>query len=158
MNYWLIPTLILALILFVKGDLLARRLGNRPQFWLMAGAGVLASVQAVVFAVYYLRVFNEPLWLYQFRAWPCTELTAGGAGILAGLLHGRYSSNSRFRRTAGRWFFPGALLLALLVPYAKPVLRPPRWGEFQDRWSEGVCLQWPCLCEYAVASTRQAGN
>jgi ABC-type Fe3+ transport system permease subunit len=102
MNYWLIPTLVLALFLFGIGALLARRLENRLQFWLAASASVLASVPAVVFAVYYLRVFDEPLWLYQFRAWPCTELTAGGAGLLAGLLHGRYSSKPQFRRIAGR--------------------------------------------------------
>lgn len=161
MNYWLIPTLLLALILFGVGILLVRRLENRLQFWLLGSAGVLASVPAVVFAVYYLRVFSEPLWLYQFRAWPSTELTAGGAGFLAGLLHGRYSSKPQFRRVAGRWFFPGALLLGLLVPYAKPILRPPRWSEFQERWSQGVCLQTSeSSCGPACASTllRQLGK
>ena len=161
MNYWLIPTLVLALTLFGVGTLLAPRLESRLQFWLVAGAGVLASIPAIVFAIYYLRVFNEPLWLYQLRAWPCTELAAGGAGFLAGLLHGRYSTKPQFRRVAGRWFFPGALLLGLLMPYAKPILRPPRWGEFQDRWSEGVCLQTSeSSCGPACASTllRQLGK
>lgn len=161
MNYWLIPTLLVALMLFGVGTRLAPRLKGWLQFWFVAGAGVLASVPAVVFAAYYLKVFNEPLWLYQFRAWPYTELTAGGAGFLAGLLHGRYSANAQFRRIAGRWFFPGALLLGLVIPYVKPILRPPRWGAFQDRWSEGVCLQTSeSSCGPACASTllRQLGK
>jgi Peptidase C39 family len=161
MNYWFIPTLLLALILFGIGALLASKLESRLSFWLLTIVGVLTSVPAVVFAIYYLRVFNEPLWLYGFRSWPCSELAASGAGFLAGLLHGRYSSKQRFRRIAGRWFFPGTLILGLLVPYAKPILRPPRWGEFQDRWSEGVCLQTSeSSCGPACAATllRQLGK
>jgi hypothetical protein len=161
MNYLLIPTLLVTLVLFGIGVRAARRLANRLGFYLLASVGVLASVPAVAFTVYYLKVFGEPLWLYEFRSLPGTELAASGAGLLAGLLHGRYSPDPRFRRIAGRWFFPGVLVLGLLVPYAKPILRPPRWGEFQERWSEGVCLQTSeSSCGPACAATllRQFGR
>jgi hypothetical protein len=88
-------------------------------------------------------------------------LAASGAGFLAGFLHGRYSSKPLFRRLAGRRFFPGVLLLGLLVPYAKSIVHPPRWDEFRDRWSDGVCLQTSeSSCGPACASTilRQLGK
>jgi hypothetical protein len=161
MNYWLIPTLLIALMLFESGVLLTPRLKIREQVWFASGVGLLIAIPAIVFAAYYLKIFSEPLWLYRFRAVPGSELAAAGAGLLAGLLHGRYSSKPQFRRVAGRWFFPGVLFLGLLVPYAKPLVRPPRWGAFQDLWSEGVCLQSSdSSCGPACASTllRQFGK
>lgn len=45
------------------------------------------------------------------------------------------------------------MVLGLLIPYAKPILRPPRWSQFQDRWSDvpigvGVSLSpYVAACE-----------
>jgi hypothetical protein len=77
---WLISTLVLALMLFGVGVWVARKLGDRPQFWFMAVAGSLASVPAVVFAVYYLKVFDEPLWLYQLPSNPSLRAAAPRIG------------------------------------------------------------------------------
>lgn len=154
MNYLLIPTLLLAFGLFGIGILLARRYGRGLIFYLLAGIGAFAAIPGIVFTLYYLKLFHEATWLYEFRSWPFTELTASGAGLLAGLLHGRYSSQARFRRIAGRWFFPGVLVLGLLVPYAKPIVLAPRWGQFQDLRSEGICLQTSeSSCGPACAAT-----
>jgi predicted double-glycine peptidase len=161
MNYWLIPTLLLALALFKVGILAARRSARDVTYILFASFGLVASVPAVVFSVYYFRVLNEPIWLYEFRSLPCTELAASGAGFMAGLLHGRYAFAPRFSRLAGRWFFLGVLVLGLLIPYAKPILRPPQWSQFQDRWADGVCLQTSeSSCGPACAATllRQLGR
>src|SRR5512138_811223 len=141
MILWLVLTLVVALGLFSLGNRLARRLEPGLLSFLLVGTGVAAAVPGVVFAIYYLKVLGEPIWLYEFRSLPFIELTAGGSGFLAGLLHGWYSDIPRFRRVAGRWFFPGVLSIGLLVPYVKPVFRPARWDLFQDRWSDGVCLQ-----------------
>ncbi len=141
MNYWLVPTLVLALGFFGVGACLASKLKSPFHFWSVAVAGLVISLPAISYSAYYLRVFSEPLWLYEFRSWPGSEIAASGAGFLGGLLHGRFAGGPRFRRVAGRWFFPGVLFLGLIVPYLKPILRPPRWNEFQDRWSEGVCRQ-----------------
>jgi len=101
----------------------------------------MLAMPGVLFAVYYLGVFREPVWLYRFRSVSFTELAASGAGFFAGLLHGKFSESARFRRFAGRWLFAEILAIGLLVPYLKPIMRPPRWNEFQDRWSDDVCLQ-----------------
>ena len=154
MNYLLIPTVLVAGLLFVPGAWLGRRNPDRVHFYSMCGLGVILATPGAVFAAYYLKVFGEPIWLYQFRSIPFTEVTAGGSGFLAGLLHGRYSSNEQFRRIAGGWFFPGILILGLVVPYLKPVVRPPNWTQFQDRWAEGVCFQTSeSSCGPACAAT-----
>jgi ABC-type bacteriocin/lantibiotic exporter with double-glycine peptidase domain len=46
------------------------------------------------------------------------------------------------------------LLIGILVPYLKPLVRPPRWSTFRDRWSDGVCLQsTSASCGPASAAT-----
>ncbi len=153
MNYMLIPTCGLALILFAIG-ILASRATRCSVLGLFSILGLIAAIPGVIFAVYYLKILGEPIWLYQFRSLPFTELSASGAGFLAGLLHGKFSAGKRFRRIAGIWFFPGILGLGLLIPYLKPIVRPPDWKHFQDRWSEGVCLQTSeSSCGPACAAT-----
>src|SRR5436190_14642264 len=123
-------------------------------FWSLNIFGLVIAIPGILFAAYYLKILGEPTWLYQFRSIRFSELSASAAGFLAGLLHGRFSANERFRRIAGSWFFPGILALGLLVPYLKPILRPPIWKQFQDRWSEDVCLQTSeSSCGPACAAT-----
>jgi hypothetical protein len=153
MNYWLIPTLVIAILLYVFGASLARRT-NPTTFRVLCGIGFIIAIPGVAFAAYYLKILGEPVWLYQFRSMPGSELAAGGAGFLAGLLHGRFSGGKRFRRIAGRWFFPVLLAIGLLVPYLKPLVRPPRWDQFHNLWSDGVCLQTSeSSCGPACAAT-----
>jgi len=153
MNYILIPTCSFALILFAAG-LLAGRAAKGFRLGLLMILGAVIAIPGVIFVVYYLKILGEPIWLYQFRSLPFTELSASGAGFIAGLLHGKFSTGERFRRIAGSWFFPGILGLGLLIPYVKPMVRPPDWKHFQDRWSEGVCLQTSeSSCGPACAAT-----
>jgi hypothetical protein len=140
MNYMLIPTLLVATVLFATGVAAARRAG-RFSYWLLCLMGFPAAVPGMLFAAYYLKFFGEPVWFYEFRSLPLSELSAGGAGFFAGLLHGRFERNERFRKIAGRWFFPIALAIGLLVPYLKPLVRAPDWSRFEDKWSDSVCLQ-----------------
>jgi Peptidase C39 family len=140
MNYLLIPTLLIAAILFAAGV----RAGCRATgfvFLAVSFVGLVIAIPGILFGAYYLKFLGEPVWLYEFRSVPFSELSAGGAGFLAGLLHGKFSTNERFRKIAGRWFFPVILALGLIVPYLKPILRPPDWKQFQDKWSDDVCLQ-----------------
>jgi hypothetical protein len=153
MNYLLIPTLLIALGLFAAGIIA----GRRTKGLVFAGlcvAGLAIAIPGILFGAYYLKFFGEPIWFYEFRSAPFTELSASGAGFIAGLLHGRFSTGDRFRRIAGRWFFPGILGIGLLVPYLKPIVRPPVWKQFQDRWSDDVCLQTSeSSCGPACAAT-----
>lgn len=154
MNLLLIPTLAIASVLFGVAVWLARRTARGLHFYMLCFGGMAIAIPGALFAAYYLRVFGEPIWLYQFRSLPCSEVTASGAGFLAGLLQGRLSQNGTFRRIAGVWFFPGILVIGLLVPYLKPILRPVRSIDFQNRWSDDVCLQTSeSSCGPACAAT-----
>jgi hypothetical protein len=149
----LIPTLLIASILFAVGMGIDRR-SKRFVFLSLCALGFVIAIPGFLFAAYYLKLLGEPVALYQFRSLPLSELSASGAGLLAGLLHGRFATRARFRRIAGAWFFPGILALGLIVPYLKPIVRPPNWKQFQDRWSDNVCLQTSeSSCGPACAAT-----
>lgn len=153
MNYMLILTLLVASILFVVGNLPGCRT-KMQTFIVLCIFGFVIAIPGILFAIYYFKILGEPIWLYQFRSVPFSELSAGGAGLLSGLLHGKWSSNPKFRRIAGGWFFPVILVIGLIVPYLKPILRPPKWSEFQDHWLQGVCLQTSeSSCGPACAAT-----
>lgn len=156
----LFPTLFVALIFFIVG----MRAGHRIKgfgFSSLCILGFVTAVPGILIDVYYLKCLGEPIWLYKFRSMPFSELSAGGSGFLAGLLHVKLSASERFRQIAGRRFFPGILLMGLLVPYLKPIVRPPHWSQFQDRWSEDVCLQTSessCGPACAASLLRRAGK
>jgi hypothetical protein len=160
MNYWLIPTLVLGFALYWLGGVMGRRSGGAG-FYAVLGLGLLAAIPGMVFVAYYFKIWTEPIWLYEFRSVPGSELTAAGAGFLAGLLHGRFSQWERFRKAAGNRLFAIVLLAGLTGPYLKTLLAPPAWYLFQDRWDGEVCLQSSkSSCGPACAATllRQLGR
>ena len=55
---------------------------------------------------------------------------------------------------SARLALPFLRCTGLLVPYLKPMLLPPKWQQFQDRWSDNVCLQTSeSSCGPACAAT-----
>ena len=153
MNYWLIPTLVLGFALFGLGVTTSRRVAG-VAFYSVLGLALMAATPGILFDMYYFKVLGEPVWLYQFRSYPGSELAAGGAGLLAGFLHGRFSRWERFHRMAGNRLFAILLFFGLVGPYLKPMFRPPLWAEFQDRWADEVCLQTSeSSCGPACAAT-----
>jgi hypothetical protein len=105
------------------------------------------AMPAVVYNLYYLHLWEEPIWLYRVRSWTGSELFAAPAGLLAGWVQGRMK---------GRWrisiySMSALLLLALAVPYIKQMSGPM---EMRDKWKDGVCLQSsPSTCGPASAAT-----
>ena len=153
MNYWLIPTFALGFALFGLGVVAGRRTAGAA-FYSVLIIALLAAIPGIVFDLYYFKVLGEPIWLYQFRSLPGSELTAAGSGFLAGWLHGRSSQWERFQKTCGSRIFAILLFFGLLGPYVKPILRPPLWDQFQDQWNGEVCLQTSeSSCGPACAAT-----
>lgn len=179
LNWLVIPTLALALLLFRAGQALFAR-AVEPDFTprrralLLAAlfaAALAAALPGILIALYYLvhgRGF--PAWFYAFRALPGSELTAAGAGLMAGVLAGwtlRLSvRRTQARRATARQTFlrlfsllVRSVLLALLLigvaaPHVKPLLSPLREGQLADLWRDGVCLQSaPSTCGPASAAS-----
>ncbi len=102
---------------------------------------VVAAAPAILFAAYYTKVFGEALWFYTYRSWPFTEFSAAGVGLLAGWLEHQREQSLRARKLVGAAFVPGLMLLCVAVPYLKQIFLRPDWNKYEDRWTEGVCLQ-----------------
>lgn len=149
-NGLLIPTLLLAFVLFFVGRNSVRRC-RTP----ISRAGVvvlflLMSIPGVMFPFYYLHWMKDSVWHYEFRAFPFIELSAAGLGFLAGAL-AELLKGSKLFSALGLMIL---LALGIAVPYLKPILKPLPPDSFSDRWSEEVCLQsTPSSCGPAAVAT-----
>jgi hypothetical protein len=135
-------------LLFIVAFRYAKRVGAIPA-WKWLGAVILA-LPAIVFSAYYVRVFNEPIWLYRLRAVPGSELLAPLSGIGTGWLAARL--DQRFNIST---FTTGGLFLGLLfLPYLKSWIWPLDLSTLSQKWNGEVCLQTtPSTCGLASAAT-----
>jgi hypothetical protein len=110
----------------------------------------------ILLAIYYLHLFDDAVWFYRFRSWPLSELSASGAGLLAGLIQAWTIRKGLRLRT----LVPGLLLAGLFVPYMKPVIAPLDLTKLAAECRDGVCLQsTPATCGPAsVASILRMFN
>ena len=123
-------------MLFMAGE----RVGRTGQAWWPVILGGVLAVPALVFAAYYTKVFGEALWLYWFRSLPGTEFSAAGIGFLAGWLQA-WRRRTFWKRHVSGFFIPFLTTLVICAPYLKQIILHPHWSQFQNRWSEDVCLQ-----------------
>lgn len=126
------------------GSRIARRKGFSVGTFLFF---LLLSVPGCCYSVFYLRLWDEPMWLYRMRAIPGSEMPAGLMGLLAGWIQGNLH---------GRWkvSLPLVMMLVLVItsiPYIKQLSGPL---ELREKWRDGVCLQSsPSTCGPASAAT-----
>lgn len=154
MNHLFWPTAVIAIILFWVGMQTEQRLANRSAriaFLLIAS---IVAIPGFLFAFYYTKLLGEPIWYYEFRATRFTELTAAGAGLLAGYVHQLRKSVPRLKRQLRTFTLPILFTLIIAVPYLKPVLRPLRKDQLSEQWQGRVCMQsTPATCGPASAAT-----
>ena len=140
----------LAALLYYAGTQAGRRATNRRARLQWGIAGTVLAVPALLFATYYFHWFHDAIWFYRFRSAPWTELTAAGAGLLAGLIYAWLGATGR----AWRMTVPLLLLAGLSVPYLKALVAPLDTARLTDRCSDGVCLQsTPSTCGPASAAS-----
>lgn len=114
---------------------------------------VSLALPGLVFSAYYTKLLGEPIWLYQFRSWPFTELLAAGSGLLFGWLQAEAMRREKLRRRIGKATVPLLGLFTVLLPFLKPVVGPIR-ETFYDQWRGEVCMQsTPSTCGPAAAAT-----
>ena len=143
MNLLFFPVVALAALLFVAGYKLGIRPASPGVNWLVHAAAGACALPGILFAIYYLHLFDDAVWFYRFRSLPFTELTAAGAGLLAGLLHA-WTVRKGLRV---RPLLPGLLLIGLFIPYMKPVVSPLDLTSLAAECRDGVCLQsTPSTC------------
>ena len=154
MNHMLWPTALLATALFWLGTTAEQKLVGDPLRPLFVVLAALISLPGLLFAAYYTKLLGEPIWLYQFRAMPGTELTAAGFGLLAGFIHQARQKHTLLKRQLRAFTMPAIFAVVLTAPYIKPMLRPVDAQQFQEWWEDGVCIQsTPSSCGPASAAT-----
>jgi hypothetical protein len=108
--------------------------------WTVASTLLLAT-PGFFYAFYYSRLLGEPIWLYQVRSIPGSELLAAPSGFLAAWMQVRRIPRLNLSTGGRRFLIPVAFCFALAVPYLKPLLRPLDLKELQHHWVGGVCHQ-----------------
>lgn len=133
-------TFALAGILFFLGWLLIPRLrGRLRQVFILAG--VIAALPTALYLLFYLHDFGEPIFYYQFRALPYTEMLSAGTALLAGQLFRLRLGANPHRIINFRVLYPILVLLLLPVPFIKPAVMPLNYNRIWNRWRDGVCMQ-----------------
>lgn len=146
-----------ALILWRCRFWIGRRLEAQPYGPLRTMIGVAAGIIALpglLFAAYYTKLMGEPIWLYQFRSMPHSEIAAGASGLLFGGLQGLVLRHPQVRQRLGKLLVPVVGLFTAALPFVKPLVGPLRDSIFAETWRDGVCLQsTPSTCGPASAAT-----
>lgn len=163
LNFLLFPMLVGAFCLGLLAVRVSSVSGSASADIAWFGLAVALAAPALIFAAYYGHVLDRAAWFYNFRAAPCTELTAAGLGFGLGLILGRLKHIRSAPGSVVSRLLPPTIILfgtaILLVPYVKPVIAPLE-VPLQNRWSGGVCLQsTPSTCGPCSAITllRQYG-
>src|SRR5687767_2582893 len=110
MNLLFFPVVALAALLFVVGYKVGMRAAGVR--WPAYVAAAACALPAILFAVYYLHLFDDAVWFYRFRSLPMSELSASGAGLLAGMIQAWIVRKSPRLRLV----VPTLLLAGLFVP------------------------------------------
>jgi hypothetical protein len=161
MNWMFWPTVTLAAALFWLGQFLQSRLRSHSSRIAFAVIASILALPGIAYAAYYTKRLGEPIWLYELRAFPGSELAAAGVGLAAGYLHRLRHSHPTLKRQMRGPIIPAAVFLLLAIPHLKPVLRPLNHDLLRNNWREGVCIQsTPSTCGPASAATlcRNAGR
>jgi hypothetical protein len=156
-NPLVIPTLAVGCLVFRLGETVRRRQNSRAAIAGTTVVGLVLAFPAVLFAAYYLHLFDDAAWFYEFRSWRFVELAGAGIGFPAGYAASWIRSGPAIVR---RGLVLGVAVLAMLVPYAKGIFFPVNLSGMRDQWSDGVCLQSSSAsCGPSCAATllKQAG-
>ena len=145
-----IPTFVIALALYWLGMGLASPVKSNVGRVTLLVFGILLAIPSALFVSYYLHVFDKATWFYQFRAFPCSELSSSGVGLIAGLVQATFQPKT----WAEKLFVPLVMGALLFIPFVKAALDPVDYSQLQVRCETEVCLQsTPSTCGPTSAAT-----
>lgn len=153
----LVPTIIGSAIMFWIGSSLEKDLRLSPLRVGVRGLSAVFALPGLLFAIYYIHLFDGAAWLYNLRTIRFTELLICGLGFAAGVLQSWWQPETFGERLA----VPGVLAVLLLVPFVKPLLDPLDLNQLEDRCPDNICMQSTfSTCGPASAATllRTFGN
>jgi hypothetical protein len=154
MNWLAIATLALGFIAFAFSQQMASKTFSSKVTRLLLCSAVLLALPALIYAIYYLNVLGEPIWLYRLRTVKGSELLASFAGLLAGWAQVRAIPHLSAGRLVKKCLIPILLGIGLSVPHLKPLLRHLPAEAIPDQWRGMACIQSTAsTCGPAAAAT-----
>jgi len=154
LNLWVVPTSLLAIVLFWAGMKFSARAKSVGAVVLLVALSVILAIPWAAFAAYYFIELNGAQWYYRFRAIPSSEMTAALGGILFGFLRVRVKPKRKYLNEFVDRFIPLTFAVMLWMPYFLPMSRSVGRDYFEDQWSKGVCIQSnSSTCGPACAAT-----
>jgi len=155
-NWLFFPVIMLAIIFFYAGSAITKKFADRTRNGLVVIGllllSVVFSIPGLLFTLYYLHLFDNSIWFYEFRAVPLTELLASGLGFLGGVISALPIKKRLF--PSGSNLIPLMLLILWLsMPYIKPIIFAEDLNSFKDKWKDGVTIQSASSCGPASTAT-----
>ena len=149
-NLLIIPTLILSSILFIVGMQKMKSANTLKSKIILISIGVIIGIPGLLFTTYYLHLFDNAVWFYNLRSISYIELSAGGLGLLAGIIIQIITQP----KSILRYIFASIFYFSLIIPYLKPILAPIDNSEYSNKWENDICLQsTPSSCGAASSAT-----
>lgn len=143
-------TIFLAFCLFWLARFLAARLPSPPGKSLLLFVAVFFSIPGFLYVFYYTHLMDGAAWFYNLRIHRNTEFLASGLGFLAGILYDYWQPETRTEKAT----IPLITLVALSIPFLKPVLDPLDYAKLKANCAGEVCLQsTPSTCGPSSAAT-----
>jgi hypothetical protein len=137
-NHTAIPTVVLAEMLFVAGVIAERKAQSRHQARItLLLLGVLAAIPGILVLADYTHVFRSPVWFYEFRTAPYSEISVAGLGFLAGYFYSLIAPEGKGEKL----IWPLAVFVLVSIPFIKPILDPINLNALRTSCPDKVCLQ-----------------
>lgn len=137
MNWLLLPTLALSVLLFACGQAAWGRASSRAAKALLVSEAAVLAAPALLYCLYYLHLFDDWAAFIELRSAPFTEFLAAGCGLAAGLA----SAIAVKWHKLARPLIIGLMFAGIALPYMKPLLAPRPQSAYRDIWVDGACLQ-----------------
>jgi hypothetical protein len=130
-NYNIFLSLVLGIIFYLGGIVIGKKIKNKNLKYFLLFFSFILSVPGLSMILYYLQFFKLSVWYVDFRTINFIEGSNSFIGLFFGLL------NPQGLR---KYIYLAVLILFLIVPYIKPVLRPLNIDK-ERGWKDNVCLQ-----------------
>ncbi|MAS95936.1 MAG: hypothetical protein CMO55_22250 [Verrucomicrobiales bacterium] len=145
-NYIGLSAVLLTVLVFFLTDNMVRRLGGLRQVGITAVL-ILLAVPGASFSAYYLHLFPESEWYYEFRSWRGTEFLVvfiGAAGGAVGALV----------NPVVKYIVFAMVFFAAYAPFCKPIVAPLPKDAFANVEEDGIWQQsTPSTCGPASTAT-----
>lgn len=129
------------ILLMFSGYKLSLFIKNRSFKIIIGSFFFLLCLPALLFLIFPLGVFRQPLWFIELRIIPGIEFLSVFWGLFIGFVTVKTSTAGKIRwKMFNKYFYIIGILL--IVPqFIDYISLPVNYDSFKDTWRDGVCIQ-----------------